>query len=328
MREPRRLCRRPLLHIFPTSLDPVFGGGAAGGFCTALCSTDGDCLSGGGVCYTALPGQPGRCTLSCEVGPALTGFVATLSPAKCLGRSDLRCVKVAEGVDECLPTCSGDDQCPDRVCDPETAVCVCPPEDTTCADQTHAGAPTGTPCDPSMVGACAGECIVFDQGYGMCSRPCVLGGASSDECGGPENGLCAFHPDANGAGDTGYCTSACTMPSDCLNPRFGCFTVPTLTDQSKKGYCFAAASCSHLPGDCHAHPGYVCTDTPSGPLCLDPAFLPADVDAGADASADANANDADEGEAGVSEAGVDAGDDAASDTDAGDAGASDADAGP
>ncbi len=296
--------------------DPVFGGGAPGGFCTQVCSADVDCAGMGGVCYSAVSGQPGRCTLPCTIAPPVTdagadaggdaGTDADAGAPKCLGRDDVRCTKVAEGVDDCLPTCSSDSQCLGRVCDPRSAVCVDPP--------ATPGAPTGTPCDASALsdgGAsnpCAGVCILFDPGYGMCSQPCVLGGASDDECGGPMNGICAFHPDPNEDGDTGYCTNACTTPADCNNPIFGCFGVPSLTQGSGKGYCFAATTCPNGDQDCAKTPGYVCTETLSGPQCLDPMFLPPPPDGGVpeggtDAgTSDGGADGADEGDSGASDA--------------------------
>ena len=330
-------CAPGLSCIAPSSTDPVFGGGAPNGFCSQLCYTDGVCAGFGGVCYFPPLGQQGRCTLPCDIGPPLDGDAGADAGSdasadagdggpKCLGRDDVRCAKVAEGVDDCFPTCSSDAQCPGRICDPRTALCVDPP--------ARQGAPTGTPCDASALadgGAsnpCAGVCILFDSGNGMCSQPCVLGGAGADECGGSAKGLCVFHPDPNGNGDTGYCTNACTMPSDCNNPMFGCFGVQGVS--STNGYCFAATPCPNGDADCSGTPGYVCTSMPGGALCLDPNFLPAAPDAGVpeggtDAGMDGDTDDAGADDAG--DAGAIPAEDAGAD-DAGDAGASDVDGGP
>jgi hypothetical protein len=281
-------------------MDPVFGGGAARGFCTRPCNADADCASDGGVCYKLDPSQAGRCTLPCTFGPPLSGVFSPLDPAKCRGREEVRCAQIATHVEVCLPTCGEDAQCDGGVCDPRSAVCV---------DAPSTGAPLGAPCDTKT--PCAGVCLSFLTGnVPMCSQPCVLGGTveQTDDCGGLAEGLCAFHPSANGAGDTGFCTPACASQHDCRIPGFGCFSVPPLTEQLGKGYCFAATPCptndAGATGD-GGDAGCVCTPTDAGPLCLDPAFLP-----------DGGSFDAGDGDAGAFDAGI--GD--AAHFDAGDAG--------
>jgi hypothetical protein len=313
--------------LLPSASDPVFGGGVAGGFCTEQCNDDTDCVAGGGVCYSTVENQSGLCTLPCTLGPPLVSVFDPLVPTKCLGREDVRCDKTTMEGDVCLPTCGSDTECGGGFCDPRTGVCV---------GDAGVGFPTGTPCPLADAGApdpCAGTCIFFTtQGTnGMCSRPCVLGAAGksdggniNDTCGGPENGLCAFHPEAYGAGDVGYCTLACTTPSDCLNPSFACFSVPALTAAFSKGYCFPATACPNGQQDCGAGSTYVCATTPSGPQCLDPAFLPALPDGGTLDAGDAGSSypEADGGpsyaDAGLGD--LDAGVPDASLLDAGDAG--------
>ncbi|MEO7329252.1 MAG: hypothetical protein ABI193_11780, partial [Minicystis sp.] len=219
--------------------------------------------------------------------PELGDLQEPLDPAKCRGREDLRCAKVKGSLAACLPTCGSDSQCGgDRLCDPRLAVCV---------SAKSAGLPTGAACeatqDPS---ACAGTCLYFQFGQTMCSSPCVLGGAGLDstDCGGVEQGLCAFGPSDNGAGDFGFCSPACTAQSECDNPRFWCFSVQGYTDTVGKGYCFGAVPCPGGQSECvdaDMHPlSAVCTDTPHGSYCLDPAFPPpiGDSDGGAGGSAD------------------------------------------
>jgi hypothetical protein len=267
-------CSGGLSCLTDAASDPIFGGGPAGGFCTKACNQDLDCAPAGAVCYKVDPAQPGRCTLPCTFGPPITSvddLFASLSMDKCFGREDLRCAK-AGGAGVCLPTCGSDSQCSGgRVCDPRLAVCV---------DKANEGDPIGTMCDPTMTDTtCAGVCIGFDSGVTMCSRPCVLGGVvtDTDDCGGLDQGLCAFRPKANGPGDAGYCTPSCTAAEDCQNPSFWCFTVPMISAQNQKGYCFAATPCPGGQNDCIAANGanYTCTSTAYGPYCLDPAFLPA-----------------------------------------------------
>jgi hypothetical protein len=265
-------CRTDLKCLQDTFNDPIFGGGPAGGFCTRVCTSDTDCPDPNGTCFKIDPGQSGRCTLGCSIGPAIdniAGFFAPLDPSKCLGREDLRCKKTGGDMGICFPTCGEDAQCHGgRVCDPRLAVCVDHPND---------GLPLGDTCDPTATpDVCGGRCVGFDTGIAMCSSPCVLGGDKIDtaDCGGPLHGFCAFRAKSFGPGDTGYCTPACQLQSDCATPSFWCFSVPGLTDVVHRGYCFAAAPCPGGQADCIAagDNGDYCTDTPYGPLCLDPMF--------------------------------------------------------
>jgi hypothetical protein len=267
-------CASGLTCLTSGASDPIFGGGAPDGFCTQACAADTDCLSPGSVCLKIDPGQAGRCTLSCTLGPAIQTVAdlvsGNLDMDKCLGRDDLRCVKIKGSDGVCLPTCGSDSQCPGpgRACDPRLAVCV---------DKPHPGLSTGSACDPNESPTpCAGLCVSFDSGVAMCSTHCVLGGTNAFDCGGPEHGFCAFRPTANGAGDGGFCTPACAAHTDCQNPTFWCFNVPGLSSASNKGYCFAATPCPGGQSDCIAanDSNYLCTQTPAGSFCLDTAFAP------------------------------------------------------
>jgi hypothetical protein len=292
----------------PEDTSSAFGGGAPGGFCTKDCTADADCAQQGGVCFQTTPKRTGLCTLACTLGPPINGVAGLFqppSPAKCRGRQDVRCAANTPTSGVCLPTCGEDSQCAGGHCDPRTAICVGTPS---------TGDPTGAACDAGATPTtCAGECILFNNGVAQCSEPCVLGGASpqSFDCGGANQGLCAFHPMSNGAGDTGYCSPACTHQGDCQNPYFWCFGVAGLTEVLHKGYCFGAATCPHGQSDC-APPGdagvnlpaHVCTDTPAGPLCLDPMFPLYDGDAGTGDAGDAGKSDAGQGDASAGDAGL------------------------
>lgn len=265
-------CGHGLSCLLDTTDDAFFGGGPAGGFCTRSCKGARDCLEPGAVCLQDDPTLPGRCTLSCTVGPPIEdieGLFSMLDAAKCHGREDLRCGKVKAGIGVCLPTCGKDAQCSgDRACDPRLAVCVAQP---------NKGAPAGSACDPTAPDAdCAGTCVGFDNGAGMCSSPCVLGGAKLDsqDCGGIDHGLCAFHLGSYGAGDMGHCTPSCEAQTDCQNPAFFCFDVVGLSEIVHRGYCFAAASCPNGQDDCVAQGAVdtTCTTTPDGAFCLDPSY--------------------------------------------------------
>ena len=150
-------CGPGLSCIKDTDNDPVFGGGPAGGFCTAVCSSDADCPYADDVCLQLDPSQPGRCTLACTPGPAIqqvSDLFQPLDPLKCNGRADLRCNGVTGGSGVCLPTCGDDAQCEGgRACDPRLSVCV---------DQPNPGLPTGDICSVNASPTpCAGVCVGF-----------------------------------------------------------------------------------------------------------------------------------------------------------------------
>jgi hypothetical protein len=260
-----RDCGGVLNCLKATSEDPIFGGGPAGGFCTKACDTNDDCPGTHSACLKNGTVESGRCTLTCSIGPPLIDLDQALAADKCRGRADLRCDKVKNVGTVCLPTCGSDAQCgPERVCDPRLAMCVAKPS---------TGLPTGATCDLSAdPTTCAGSCIPFlDADVTSCSTPCVLGGASPDaqSCGGPMQGICAFHPPENGPGDFGYCSPRCEAHSQCqINPDFWCFNVPAYG----QAYCFSATPCK-VQSDCEkVKIGYACTSTAKGSFCLDPAI--------------------------------------------------------
>lgn len=247
--------------ILPTANDPVIGnGGPANGYCTIPCMNSSECPNNG-ICFTVEEGQEGECFLGCEIGPDLMYVDDPLDDNKCHGREDLRCQEYDAG-SACIPTCGSDAQCPaGRSCDPRLAICV---------DTPNTGEDTGFKCtqnaDPPE---CAGVCVGFGSDITMCSNRCVMGGELLDtyDCGGIENGICAFSPSGYGPGDAGFCSPACNFHSDCQNPDFWCFS----TNFTTNGFCFGGVDpCPNGQGDCD--PADACTDTPYGPLCLDPIF--------------------------------------------------------
>ena len=258
-------CGAGLKCLTPEGTTPALGGGPANGYCSKDCATDEDCPGNNSLCAIAGPGQMGVCLLTCDLGPDLASLDEMLDPSKCLGREDLRCTTVANAT-ACVPTCGKDDQCPaGRACDPRGAVCV---------DKANTGFPLGAKCDSkAMTPDCAGICVGFtDVDASWCSSPCVLGGDFTDlttiaDCGGVDKGMCYYRASKHGAGDSGFCVSACKSHDQCQNPSFWCSFVG-LPDS---GYCTVGTPCPGGQTDCK-NAGDKCTDTKYGPICLDPQY--------------------------------------------------------
>ncbi|WP_434041435.1 MULTISPECIES: hypothetical protein [Sorangium] len=263
-------CEAGLLCVQPSADDPVFGGGPANGYCSKRCSTHGDCSDDmSTLCATDASGQSGACVLTCTIGPALRYLNDPLDPTKCHGRDDVRCTSIDLNANVCLPTCGDDTQCPrGRVCDPRGNVCV---------DTARAGEAMGAPCDPAATTlACAGVCAPFEDGVGICSSRCVLGGEDAStptsECGGPQNGYCLYRTPESGAGDEGVCAPACASQDGCQAPAFWCIAIAGLTGvHVENGYCLSADACPRGQGDCWSELDR-CTQTKFGPFCLHSAF--------------------------------------------------------
>ncbi|MEO7328934.1 MAG: hypothetical protein ABI193_10170, partial [Minicystis sp.] len=64
-------CGSALVCVKATDDDAIFGGGPAGGLCTRVCDADTDCPGTSSTCLQAGGGQPGRCALTCTLGPKL-----------------------------------------------------------------------------------------------------------------------------------------------------------------------------------------------------------------------------------------------------------------
>jgi hypothetical protein len=318
-------CGPGLICVLPTASDPIFGGGAPGGYCSTSCALDIDCPGTDSLCLVGSL-EVGNCVEICKLGPALDTFDDPLAPTKCRGRTDLRCTSTSTSADVCLPTCSSDSQCATgMVCDPRTAICL---------PAAATGLPDGAKCSTSATPPdCAGVCVSFTgTDVTMCSQACVLGGdpahpAASPSCGGVTRGLCIFKPAGNGAGDYGFCSPACSKQDDCQNPDFWCLPQGGLTGTNgvTNGFCKLGTPCPKGASDCSGIPQSTCTDTLYGPICLAGGFPlggAAPNDGGVDDGGlcDGSACDGgvdDGGDSGVDDGGVDAGVDDGGTPDAG-----------
>lgn len=260
-----------LVCLKPTDDLAIFGGGPGNGYCSSTCTTDDDCP--GGVCLG--DGADARCVESCIVGDPMLEFLdSELDRTKCHGREDARCQTVNNN-DICVPTCRSDADCGSRKCDPRVAACV---------DTVNTGLGRGEACDQmNMPPDCAGVCVAFTDGPSMCSNWCTLGGVDLEaECGGLTSGLCVFSPTGHELGDSAFCTEACSLHSDCLNPTFWCQSIGGITgDVVPNGFCFGTKDCPAGQGDCSGNAeGLTCTPTKYGPKCIDAAFPLGDAGTG------------------------------------------------
>lgn len=243
--------------VTPQDNDPIFGGGAPGGYCTHKCSTDAECEGPASTCLMS-PDGVGECALGCTFGvPELMYLNDPLDREKCHGREDLRCQQIPDGSQVCLPTCGSDAQCPGRHCDAKTSVCV---------DAAPAGDPLGAKCDPmAMATTCAGICIAVAGGQSLCTSACTMGGEipNENECGGSGSGVCLFSPQGTGVGDLGFCAQACGAQDHCQTPDFFCFDIglPDL------GTCLNSESCTK-DSDCQGLPNGSCVATKLGSFCM------------------------------------------------------------
>lgn len=237
--------------LLDSSNDTIFGGGPAGGYCTAACEQDSDCEGPGSACFNNL------CILGCE-----QGGMGPLDPGKCQGREDLACLNTTSFGSICIPLCSSDGQCPGRVCNTQSTVC---------ADTAAEGLPQTSTCVQAQEDPCAGACIGIGNNKAACFNWCVLGAPDEVSCGGLDNGICAYGVTDSGTGDRGLCARSCTAYSDCQAPNFTCTSL-AVPGRPVTGYCLISTPCPNGQAQCDAPT--VCTQTPDGPLCLDPAFPP------------------------------------------------------
>lgn len=246
-------------------------GGPAGGYCTKDCMTTQDCPADA-VCLGDDTG--GFCVLTCTEGPSLEMAGANafdpIPANKCHGREDLTCIAVMGGA-VCMPNCGSDTECGGRQCDYRSNVC---------ADAANTGDPIGSgPClpDDDMTATdedtCQGICLSFqsddDPPPRICSKFCTLGGSinSDQDCGGAQEGLCAFANSTAGLGDLAFCTGSCAAHDTCnYTDGFFCFDIGLL-GQLGVGYCFGTTDCPNGQSDCDAEE--ICTDTTFGPVCLE-----------------------------------------------------------
>lgn len=205
-------------------------GGPAGGYCTFVCVTNGDCTDhdAQSECQPIGPNGAAYCLRTCLSQEAEPG------EGKCLNRPDLVCDSIAaDGVafisserqpGHCLPRCGSDADCPTGlVCHRQAGICTSFPPP---------GNPVGSAC--SLETDCDGhECEDRDSaGVGTCTALCTLGALSG--CGyardsSARGAAClTAKVQANrfseGSGDVGLCRELCDVDSDCIQAAhgFGC----------------------------------------------------------------------------------------------------------
>jgi len=224
-----------------------FGGGAAGGYCTAKCKSNADC-GAANRCVS------GRCERHCALAKPDIAFTM-LDPAKCHGRRDLAC----SASSLCVPMCGSDSQCEGRHCDPKRGVCT---------DTVPAGLPDGRSCTADA--NCLGRCVHYVGGAAICGSVCSLGGEpDSEDCGG--RGQCMIADTYDSPGSLGYCVPPCNAHSDCNMPTFFCSNylngtmIPDHWNVAAH-VCLGAPPCT-VPGSACAG-GLTCMVSPFGKFCL------------------------------------------------------------
>jgi hypothetical protein len=178
-------------------------GGPAGGYCSMPCDGPDEC-PGDGVCATFDPNASGVC---------LRGCVAEGAPGAC-GRTQVDCIDI--GAPVCLPACTSDDGCGDRVCD--GGLCVDAPEPECSSDVECA---SGELCDLT-----SGSCVPEPEPGCSSDADCDTGelcDAPSGECVAAPPAPCTTDTDCD-TGElcelaTGDCVPAppvaCTADADC-----------------------------------------------------------------------------------------------------------------
>lgn len=212
------------------------GGGAAHGYCTAGCETDGECaaIEADSVCVGV--GSQSVCVATC--------FAGSSSEPKCHGRADVACdpmVFFDFGISICRPMCRNDEDCDGRLCDLGSGACV---------SQLPDGDPIGSSCDPSLginESTCAtGQCLPGatpgTQDLGICTGLCTVGAGG---CGTTEGMLDAGDPfclpvwGGTTVGDLGLCMQSCNCDEDCNAEGFRCGRYPGALDGiGVEGFCF------------------------------------------------------------------------------------------
>ncbi len=120
----------------------------------------------------------------------------------------------------CRPLCVFDEDCASGHCDRATSTCQ--------TSSSSSGLGFGESCTPES-SSCAGLCLDFGDGIGLCSHRCVFGG--SERCAEAELGdVCAYASVEGGVGDVGFCAPLCDCNDDCSATGFVCdaFTDPEL----------------------------------------------------------------------------------------------------
>lgn len=219
------------LRCFTAGSNDMFGGGPAGGYCSATCTSNAQCtaIDPEAECLS-IPGLQSVCMRTCFSLPGnfdpSNPVQPPLAENKCLTRPDLACMSEAalgttmftgsRQLGWCFPQCGSDEECPGRRCDLFRGVCV---------DTPATGAALGEACTAGT--QCAGGiCVAANAGgtEAFCSAPCVLGqpigcgyGLSAEVreggCLGPRvNGFTS----EEGIGDSGFCAELCDVDADCV----------------------------------------------------------------------------------------------------------------
>jgi hypothetical protein len=219
------------LRCYTAASNDLFGGGPAGGYCTATCTGNAACaaIDPESECV-GIQGTQSVCVRTCLSLPGPFNpdepVLPPLAENKCLSRSDLVCMSelalgqaMFTGTRQpgwCFPQCGSDEECPNRRCDLSRGLCV---------GGQATGLELGARC--ATAAECAGGLCIGANGDGsesFCSAPCVVGqpvgcgyGASAavrdGGCLGPRFG--GFTGD-EGIGDTGFCAELCDVDADCV----------------------------------------------------------------------------------------------------------------
>jgi len=219
-------CGAGLTCLTPDS-DPFgFGGGPAGGYCSAPCTRDTDCPDPGSQCLGSAAGRT-FCLRGCAVGEA----------NQCGGRATLACRIPQNGTQGfCQPQCNSDADCGERACDAATGLCVeaAPAPVPECTTDAQCGA--GRICLPQL-GVCAAaptppECVedadcggeqICDVEAGECvDAPCLEDADCEPQICDTEAGQCVDAP-VSCVEDTECGAQVCDAAlGECVDPAPDC----------------------------------------------------------------------------------------------------------
>jgi hypothetical protein len=221
--------------------------GPAHGYCTQPCTSSPQCeaLEPGAVC-----GPQAFCLKGCTIGssaPAAT---------KCLGRTDVACTPVADGIvldlgevldprrqipsigdsamtlagdpGACHPQCGSDSDCAPLSCALRTGLC---------SPEVRPGKGIGEPC--ATDDECAGSCEIWSPTAGFCSGYCRVGSAGCGHAAADplRHSRCMQPNTALSTGDRALCQQACNQRAECAFPRAVCLRDPSTSEAGYFGYC-------------------------------------------------------------------------------------------
>jgi hypothetical protein len=235
------------LTCFTAAGNNVFGGGAAGGYCTLNCNgNDSVCtaIDAQSACVGTGVGQP-ICLRTCLSQDPTSG-----AENKCLGRVDVVCKSPAALMQTqytglrmtswCFPQCNSDDDCPGRHCNLGTGVC---------SDTAPTGTEIGGRCSTNA-DCIGGACVQVGVDDFLCSAPCVFGqpvgcgyglspAVREAACLAP---LVQGFLSSEGQGDLGFCAETCDVDTDCAQHAargWACAKTATANQQlfGRSGFC-------------------------------------------------------------------------------------------